>query len=106
MLPTNNITVDENGLRMGLYIDGLFDPDEEHTAYQWVSHGYVPKPDARFYPVVKEHGRYGEESDIWYYCTRASVTEDKAEARRLMRSAPRKRDNHTEGGWYDGHPWW
>lgn len=91
---------------MSLYVDPDFDPKEEHTAYQWVSHGYVPRSDARFYSIMREYGRDLEKCEFWYYCDPDDVELNKSYARMLMRTAPRKRDNQGEGGWYDGRPWW
>ena len=78
------------------------------TAYQWLNQGYVPKEDARFYRIDKSYTNYkGEHVESnYYYCNQEDCELNTERASELIKSAPPLEECYTNGGTYDGRPWW
>lgn len=75
------------------------------TAYQWISEmKRKPRDDAEFEIIEKEHE---DGVSRYYYC---EIGETKPisdeEQKQLLATAPQLEDCYTNGGTYDGRPWW
>lgn len=73
-----------------------------HTAWQWCSMGFVPRPDADWF---RGHARKGQSED-YYYCEWPDVRYDKARADMLLVTGPKEVDRLPDGRPYYGKPWW
>lgn len=78
------------------------------TAYQWIMLGFVPKQDAVFYQIDKSYTNYkGERIESnYYYCNLSDCEQNREVAKELLKTAPLLQDCYTNGGTYDGRPWW
>lgn len=76
-----------------------------HTAWQWISRGFVPKSDAKWFYGIEGYGK----SLDYYYCHIDDVIKDQEQADRLLIVY----DHMMEGvelppplEMYNGKPWW
>ena len=84
---------------------------EWRTAYQWLTEGRVPKPDAHWERVgkkVPQPDGYDWPEVNYYYCGIEDTVPDVGEAAAILSAdgVPQLEDTYTKGGWYDGRPWW
>lgn len=70
----------------------------EHTAFQWVNAGFVPRDDARW--------RMSNDYNTFYYCEWYDVRWNPERASELMETAPREVDRLPDGNPYNGKSWW
>ena len=71
----------------------------------------MPKPDAHWERVSKRVPQAdGEEwpEVNYYYCSIEDTDPDVGEAAAILAAdgVPLLEDTYTNGGWYDGRPWW
>lgn len=70
----------------------------DHTAFQWVNAGFVPRDDARWHMT--------NDYNSFFYCEWHDVRWNPGRAEELMETAPRKVDKLPDGRPYNGKPWW
>lgn len=75
------------------------------TTYQWINEmRRKPRDDAEFKIIEKEHE---DGVSRYYYCEIGETKPITYEEReRLLATAPQLEDCYTNGGTYDGRPWW
>lgn len=71
-----------------------------HTAWQWVSLGFVPVEGARWFGT-----RY-DEIGTYYYAHVRDVRWDPDRAAELLLTGPKEYDRLPDGRPYNGLPWW